>query len=157
MPLIVTQKQFWDHEAADALLAYGAERQMWEATALAGGWVGLIRESLKSQVFTFGHEDFLAVSATHGPAHFALFDQAAWDRYNLAPRTAGKFASNTLIAERPEVSPLDDLQDVNGFYEPNNSTLPALQNRGMVFVACHLHPRDLSWSRRQPGAPRTAG
>src|ERR1700754_1356402 len=46
VPLILNDKRFWDHEAADALLAYGAPRQMWEATDLAGPWLVLMREAV---------------------------------------------------------------------------------------------------------------
>jgi len=138
VPFILNEKRLWDHEAADALLAYRApERQMWEVTELAGPWVGLMREAVNGQVFSFGHKDFLAVAAIHGGAHFALFNQPAWDKYKLAAKTDGKFTSNTLIAERPGISPDDDIQNLNGFYGPNNNNIVTLQRRGMVFVACH--------------------
>ena len=52
-------------------------------------------------------------------------------------KTDGKFTSNTLIAERPGISPDDDIQNLNGFYGPNNNNIVTLQRRGMVFVACH--------------------
>jgi len=116
VPLIVNDKRFWDHEAADALLAYGAPRQMWEATELAGPWLALMREAVNGQVFAFGHKDFLAVAAVHGLAHLAMFNQAAWDKYKFATKTDGKLASNTLIVERPGVSPNDDLENPDGFY-----------------------------------------
>jgi hypothetical protein len=43
-----------------------------------------------------------------------------WDvgrlKYKFAAKTGGKPASNTLITERPSVSPSDDLQNLDGFY-----------------------------------------
>jgi hypothetical protein len=137
VPFLLNDKRFWDHEAADALLAYGAPRQMWEATELAAPWLSLMRESLNSQIVSFGHKDFLAVAAVHGGAHLALFTQAAWDKYKLATKTNGKFTSNTLIIERPGVSPGDDFENPEGFYGPYNNNIVSLQRRGMVFVACH--------------------
>jgi intracellular sulfur oxidation DsrE/DsrF family protein len=137
VPFILTDKQFWDHEAAHALLSYGAPRQMWEATELAGPWLNLMREAVNGQAFSLGHTDFLAVAAVHGGAHLALFNQAAWDKYKFATNTNGKFASNTLIVERPGVSPGNDIQNLDGFYGPGNSNIVTLQRRGMVFVACH--------------------
>jgi intracellular sulfur oxidation DsrE/DsrF family protein len=138
VPFILNDRKFWDHEAADALLSYGApQRQMWEATELAGPWLTLMREAVNGQVFAFGHHDFLEVAAVHGNAHLALFNQAIWDKYKLAAKTDGKFASNTLIVERPGVSPKDDIQNLDGFYGPNNTNIISLQRRGMVFVACH--------------------
>src|SRR5215468_1126078 len=70
VPFILNDKQFWDHEAAEALLSYSApRRQMWEATELAGPWLNLMREAVNGQVFALGHKDFLAVAAIHGNAH----------------------------------------------------------------------------------------
>src|SRR5215475_16059191 len=44
VPFILSDKKFWDHEAADALMSYSApRRQMWEATELAGPWLTLMR------------------------------------------------------------------------------------------------------------------
>ena len=137
VPFILNDKDLWDHEAAEALLSYSAPRQMWEASELASPWLSLMRESANSQIVSFGHEDFLAVAAVHGGAHLAMFTQAAWDKYKLATKTDGKFTSNTLIIEKPGVSPTDDIQNVDGFYGPNNSNIVTLQRRGMVFVACH--------------------
>jgi intracellular sulfur oxidation DsrE/DsrF family protein len=137
VPFILDEKRFWDHEAADALLSYTAPRQMWEVTDLGGPWLNLMRESANGQVFSHGHKDFLALGAVHGGAHFALFSQAGWDKYKLATKTDGKFASNVLIVERPGVSPSDDIQNLDGFYGPNNNNIVTLQRRGMVFVACH--------------------
>jgi intracellular sulfur oxidation DsrE/DsrF family protein len=138
VPFMLDDKALWDHEAADALTTYSApERQMWEVTDLAGPWIGLMREAVNGQVFALGHKDFLAVAAIHGGAHLALFNQAAWDKYKFAAKTDGKLTSNTLITERPGVSPSDDIQNLNGYYGPNNNNIVTLQRRGMVFVACH--------------------
>jgi intracellular sulfur oxidation DsrE/DsrF family protein len=137
VPFLLNDKRFWDHEAANALLAYAAPRQMWEASELASPWLSLMRESVNSQIVSFGHKDFLAIAAVRGGAHLALFTQAAWDKYKLATKTDGKYTSNTFIIEKPGVSPTDDIQNVDGFYGPNNSNIITLQRRGMVFVACH--------------------
>ena len=137
VPFLLNDKRFWDHEAADALLAYAAPRQMWEASDLAAPWLSLMREAVNSQIISFGHKDFLAVAAVHGDAHLALFSQGAWDKYKLATKTSGKFTSNTFIIERSGMSPTDDIQNLDGFYGPNNNNIVSLQQRGMMFVACH--------------------
>jgi intracellular sulfur oxidation DsrE/DsrF family protein len=137
VPFILNDRRLWDHQAADALLSYSAPRQMWEATDLAGPWLNLMREAVNGQVFALGHRDFLAVAAVHGNAHLALFNQAAWDKYKFGAKTDAKLASNTLIIEKPGVSPGDDIQNLDGFYGPNNNNVITLQRRGMVFVACH--------------------
>jgi intracellular sulfur oxidation DsrE/DsrF family protein len=138
VPLIVTNPGDWDHEAATLLLNYRYKSlQVWENSDLAGPWPGLMREAMNGQVFAHKNTEFLAVSATHGLAHLALFSQAAWNTYQLAQLTDGKFARNTLIVEAEGVSPADDLQNIAGFYGPTNNNILSLQRRGAVFLACH--------------------
>ncbi|TCL67179.1 transcriptional initiation protein Tat [Rhizobium sp. BK251] len=138
VPFILNDERYWDREAAEVLLSYNyPHRQMWENTELAGQCVNLMREATNGQVFSHGNKDFLAISATHGSAHLALFNQQAWEKYGLAEKTDGKFASNSFIIERPGTSPHDDIQDLDGFYGPSNNNIISLQRRGMVFVGCH--------------------
>lgn len=138
VPFMLTSPDSWDREAADAVLAYGyRSRQMWEATDLSAPWPGLMHEAINGQVFAFGNREFLAVAAIHGTAQLALFDQPTWDRYRLAGLTDGKLAANRFIIEMPDVSPADDLQDLDGYYGPANNSIVSLQRRGAVFLACH--------------------
>ena len=48
-----------------------------------------MRNALNAQIWSFKHPDFLAVSATHGSAHLALYDQAMWDKYQLTHLAGG--------------------------------------------------------------------
>jgi hypothetical protein len=139
VPLIIQHPDFWDEDALKSIIAYdGNRKQVWDNTQLGGPWLNLIRNALNAQTFAFGHEDFLAVSATHGTAHLALFDQSIWDKYELGILTAdARFRTNTLIV--PKAAPA-------GFSEPENpaslfgragNTIPALQARGVIFLACH--------------------
>jgi hypothetical protein len=128
VPLIVTEHRDWDHEAAAEVMAYRYKsRQVWDNSDLSGPWPGLMRESMNGHVFALGYSDFLAVSATHGEAHLALFSQGIWDKYNLADLVGRKFASNTLIVEHDGVSLSDDLQNPQGFYGPMNNNIVSLQ------------------------------
>jgi hypothetical protein len=138
VPFMLTHPKYWDRDAINEVLAYRyRSRQLWENTELDGPWPGLMREAMNGQVFTLDNEDFLAVSATHGYAHLALFTQAMWDKYNLASVAGSKFTSNTLIVEKAGVTPGDKLEDVEGFYGPNNNNIISLQRRGAVFLGCH--------------------
>jgi intracellular sulfur oxidation DsrE/DsrF family protein len=138
VPFLVDEPQFWDHEAAAELLAYrGKPTQVWENSDIGAAWPGLMRESLNGQVFAFRNADFLSVSATHGSAHLALFNQAMWDKYALAEKTGGVATRNTFIVEKPGVGPTDDHHDIAGFYGAMNNNIFSLQRRGAVFVACH--------------------
>jgi hypothetical protein len=138
VPFMLTDSRYWDRDAINEVLAYRyRSRQLWENSDLGGPWPGLMREALNGQVFTLGNVDFLEVSATHGLAHLALFSQAMWDKYNLASIAGPKFTSNTLIVEKAGVTPGDKLEDVEGFYGPNNNNIVSLQRRGAVFLGCH--------------------
>lgn len=138
VPLIAHEPRDWDHEAAAELLAYRYRpSQVWDNADIAGPWPALMREALNGQVYAHHHVDFLEVGAMHGTAHLALFNQAIWDRYSLAKLTAGKLTRNSLIVEPPGRSSSDDLEKPDGFYGPANNNIVSLQERGMVFVACH--------------------
>lgn len=138
VPFMLTDRNYWDHEAAAEVLSYQPmARQVWENTDLAGPWPGLMREAVNGQVFANGNANFLAVSATHGLAHLALFSQAMWDKYNLSTLGGPKFERNTLIVEKPDASMRDSVEDVSGFYGPANNNIVSLQRRGAVFIACH--------------------
>ena len=97
-----------------------------------------MRNSLNAQVWSFRHPDFLVVSATHGTAHLALFEPAMWEKYRLATLTGGKFESNTLVAEQKgAAADPKDYENPEGAFSPHDNSLPALQRRGVVFLACH--------------------
>ncbi|WP_298355798.1 transcriptional initiation protein Tat [Rhodoblastus sp.] len=139
VPMILADRNDWDHEALDAILAYrGSPRQVWDNTDIASPWLNGMRNALNTQVFSFRHPNFFLVSATHGVAHLALLDQAMWDKYQLAKLTGDKFAKNTFIAEQPGASAdPKDFQQSDGVYSSHNVSIPALMRRGVVFLACH--------------------
>nr|AWM06128.1 transcriptional initiation protein Tat [Bradyrhizobium symbiodeficiens] len=138
VPFILTSPELWDHEAADLLLSYKYHAlQVWESTDFAAPWINLMREAINGQVFSLGNADFLAVAAVHGNAHSALFNQVAWEKYKLAKVAGGQADFNSFIVEKAGASPRDDLQDLTGFYGPQNSNIVSLQRRGAVFLGCH--------------------
>ncbi|RJF69802.1 transcriptional initiation protein Tat [Rhodopseudomonas palustris] len=138
VPFMVTRKDQWDHEAAELVLAYRSRAlQVWEATEISAPWLNLMREALNGQVFAHGNPGFLAVAAVHGSAHLALYDQSAWDKHGLAALSGGAASRNVYVAAKAGTSPSDDLQNITGYYGPDNSKIATLQQRGMVFVACH--------------------
>ncbi len=139
VPMILADKNYWDHEALDAVLAYrGAPKQAWDNTDLASPWLNGMRNALNAQVFGFEHPNFLVASATHGTAHFALLDQAMWDKYQLAKLADNKFPKNVFIAEQPGASSdPKDFENGEGVFSGHNVSIPALMRRGVVFLACH--------------------
>lgn len=146
VPMILESEDYWDHEALAQLIAYrGGPKQIWDNHDINGPWLNLMRNNLNAQIYSFKHPDFLVVSATHGPAHLAVYDQAMWDKYQLSKLAGPNFATNTFIVDKP-ASSLDpkNYQDPEGAYSPRNNSIPALQRRGAVFFACHNAIWELS-------------
>lgn len=138
VPFMLTSRDQWDYEAASAVLGYrNNSLQVWECTEIGAPWLNLMREAINGQVYAHENPGFLAVAAIHGFAHLTLFDQSAWDKHGLAALTGGKAERNIFVAQKPATSVSDDLQDVSGFYGPQNNNIRSLQERGAVFVACH--------------------
>jgi intracellular sulfur oxidation DsrE/DsrF family protein len=138
VPMILDHADLWDDTALKEVIAYrGTRKQVWDHTDIASPWMNLMRNSVNAQVFSFGHADFLAVSATHGSAHLALFDQDMWDKYKLAELAGGDFKTNTLIVPKAAPSEPSDFEDPKSVFGPAGNTIPALQSRGVVFMACH--------------------
>jgi hypothetical protein len=139
VPMILTHTDEWDSEALNAVIAYrGGPKQVWDNTIIESPWLSVMRNALNTQIWSWKHPDFLAVSVTHGTAHLALYDQTIWDKYNLASFTNGKFASNTLI-DLPAAASADaaDFNDPTGAFSPGANSITVLQDRGVVFMACH--------------------
>jgi hypothetical protein len=139
VPMILSSADQWDGEALSEVLAYKpATKQVWDNTDIGSPWLNLMRNSVNVQVWSFKHPDFLCVSATHGTAHLALYDQAMWDKYQITKLAGDKFKANTLIDERKAASadPVN-YEDPNGVFSPDNNSIPALMRRGVVFMSCH--------------------
>jgi hypothetical protein len=136
--MILNDPDQWDHAALSEVIAYrGAPKQVWDNTGIASPWLNVMRNSLNAQVWSFRHPDFLVVSATHGTAHLALFGPAIWEKYELAKLTGGKIQSNTLIVKKGAAADPEDYENPKGAFSPQDNSIPALQRRGVVFLACH--------------------
>src|SRR6202048_4915314 len=138
VPMILDHPDLWDETALKEVIAYrGTPKQVWDNTDIGSPWMNLMRNSLNAQVFSFGHRDFLTVSATHGSAHLALFDQDMWDKYKLAELAGGDFKTNTLVVRKAAPSELSEFENPKSVFGAAGNTIPALQSRGVVFMACH--------------------
>jgi hypothetical protein len=139
IPMILNNPAQWDHEALSAVIGYkGGPKQVWNNTQLAGPWLNLMRNTMNAQVWSFRHPDFLCVSATHGPAQFALYDQAAWDKYQFSKLTQGKYATNTFL-QLPAAAARNpaEYEAADGVFSPADNGIEVLERRGAVFTACH--------------------
>jgi hypothetical protein len=139
VPMILDNPDQWDNAALSEVIAYrGGPKQAWNNTAIAGAWLAGMRNGLNTEIWAFRHPDVLVVSATHGTAHLALFDPATWEKYQLAKLTGGKFRSNTLIEVRTDAADdPKDYENADGPFSPHDNSIPTLQRRGVVFLACH--------------------
>jgi len=139
VPMILTDPDQWDSEALNAVIAYsGSPKQVWDNTVIESPWLNLMRNAVNAQVYSWKNPNFLAVSATHGTAHLALYDQSIWDKYDLASFTKGKFISNTLIDVPTAASAnITDFNNASGAFSPAANSIKVLQRRGVVFIGCH--------------------
>jgi hypothetical protein len=138
VPMILRKRDEWDAAALDAVLAYrGGPRQAYDNTDINGPWLNLMRNSMNAQIWSFGHPDFLCVSATHGTAQLAIYDQAMWDKYGLAKMAGGKPTANTLLELPAAAAKIADFEAPDGAFSPQDNSITALQARGAVFLACH--------------------
>ena len=139
VPMILDDPALWDQAALSEVVAYrGSPKQVFDNVDIAGPWLNLMRNSLNAQIWSFKHPDFLVVSATHATAHLALLDQSMWDKYQLAKIPGGKIERNSFIEEQKgAASDAKDFENADGVFSPHNNSIPALQRRGVVFMACH--------------------
>jgi len=139
VPMILNHQEQWDQEALTEVLSYRpAPRQVWDNTDIAGPWLNLMRNALNSQIWSFKHPDFLAVSVTHGTAQLALYDQAVWDKYQLTRLAGDEFKTNTLMIEQnAAAADPANYEDPAGPFSGADNSIPALMRRGVVFMSCH--------------------
>jgi hypothetical protein len=105
VPMILDDPDLWDAASIAAVLAYtGGPKQAWDNTDLAGSWLNGMRNSMNVQIWSFKQPNFLCVSATHGLAHLALFDQDMWDKYQLAKWAGGNITRNAFVLAPPAFS-----------------------------------------------------
>jgi intracellular sulfur oxidation DsrE/DsrF family protein len=139
VPMILNNPEQWDHEALTEVLSYRpVPKQAWDSIEIGGPWLSLMRNTLNTQIWSFKHPDFLAVSVTHGTADLALYDQAMWDKYQLTRLAGEKFKTNTLIIEqKAAASDPANYENPAGPFSAENNSIPALMRRGVVFMCCH--------------------
>lgn len=145
VPMILVEPTQWDSAALDLLLNYdGGPKQVWDNTALDSPWLNLMRNAMNAQIWSWGHPDFLAISATHGSAHLALYDDYIWQKY-LRSFTGGKYTSNIWI-RTPSAgnSSPHAYEDPSGAFSPAANSIAVLQRRGVAFCGCHNEVWELT-------------
>lgn len=153
VPMILTKEEEWDHEALTILMRYkGKVKQVWDNTDIAGPWLNLMRNSMNAQIWSYKHPDFLCVSATHGPAHLALYDHYLWEKYDLPKLLGDKFKENVFLKISDAAhADATNFEDEEGVFSPADNSIPALQARGAVFLACHNAIFEISHNLHKKG------
>jgi len=139
VPMILDHRDQWDSEALDAVLHYaGGPKQSWDNTDINGPWLNVMRNAMNAEVWSFRHPEFLCISATHGSAQLALYDDAMWDKYGLAKLAGGKITRNSFVTA-PASADHDpkDYQNPDGAFSSHANSIQSLQRRGAVFLVCH--------------------
>jgi intracellular sulfur oxidation DsrE/DsrF family protein len=139
VPMILDHPEQWDHKALTEVLSYRpVHKQAWDGIDIGIPWLDLMRNALNTQIWSFKHPDYLAVSVTHGTAVLALCDQAMWDKYQLTRLAGEKFKTNTLIVEqKAAAADPANYEDPAGPFSGEDNSIPALMRRGVVFMCCH--------------------
>lgn len=146
VPMILDNRDQWDADALDAVLHYaGGPKQSWDNTDIAGPWLNVMRNSMNAEIWSFRHPDFLCVSATHGTAQLALYDDGMWEKYGLA-KVAGPSIMKNSFLKAPVAADHDpkDYQNAGGAFSPRANSVEGLQRRGAIFLACHNAVWELS-------------
>jgi hypothetical protein len=139
VPMILDNRDQWDAEALDAVLAYaGGPRQSWDNTDLTGPWLNVMRNAMNVEIWGFKHPDFLCVSATHGSAQLVLYDEFIWEKYNLAKLAGSNVTRDHLVlaSSASDQNPLM-FEAPDGPFSGATNNIVGLQRRGAVFLACH--------------------
>jgi hypothetical protein len=139
VPMILDHEEQWDYEALKEVFSYRpVPRQVWDNTEIGGPWLNLMRNALNSQIWSYKHPDFLTVSVTHGTAQLALYDQAMWDKYQLTRLAGDEFKTNTLLLEqKAAAADPANYENPAGPFSGKDNSIPALMQRGVVFMSCH--------------------
>jgi hypothetical protein len=67
-----------------------------------------------------------------------LYDGTIWDKYQLTSLAGDEFKTNRLITERTSVmADPTDHEDRARSFSGEDSSIPALMRRGVVFMSCH--------------------
>ena len=153
VPMILTDASYWDSEALDLVIHYkGGPKQLWDNTDLESPWLNLMRNAMNAQIWSWKHPDFLAVSATHGSAHLALYDDHIWAKYDFPKMVKDKFKTNVFIEQPPaSKAAAADYENPKGAYSPADNSVTVLQRRGAVFLACHNEIWELTRGLHKKG------
>jgi intracellular sulfur oxidation DsrE/DsrF family protein len=140
----------FDERAFDARLGRPAQiRQLWELIAFNPGALNGVKNALNGLHFGFGYpQDGVALAlAIHGPSSAYNWTDFIWEKYRIGEFFAlkdanGPIVRNVFLARK---NPIDGPRDPNDLRSPfQDTSIEALQSRGVVFLACHTAIEEIS-------------
>ncbi len=140
----------WKMAEFHQLLKHPARaKQLYDVVGINNGnFLAHIKNSLNGLQLGFGipADQIKIVSATHGSSNLLNFDDYIWEKYQIGaglriddPKT-GKPATRNIFYTSPHGNPpvyaSKDPDNPASFY--HDSSIQALQRRGVQFLSCHL-------------------
>lgn len=141
---VVERKADFDATAFARVAERPAEiRQLWEAVSFHPAMLSNIKNALNGLQFGFGYAPGSIATAMcdHGPSSVYAYADELWSKYRLSSALGLKDAQgapvthNVYVAPKSSLDPSDDPDDEKGFYQ--DTSIAALQKRGVVLLACH--------------------
>jgi hypothetical protein len=141
---LVYRKGSWKQAGFDELLQSKAKvKQVYDIRPIGDGkFLNNIKNSLNGLQFGFGVpvEQMKVVSAMHGPSNMLNFDDQVWAKYGLGELvqvtdslTGAPAARNIYYPQKPGKGTNPD--DPDSILQ--DTSIQALQARGVVFLSCH--------------------
>jgi hypothetical protein len=140
----VERKADFDRAAFDAAVGRPAQiRQLWEAVAFKPGVWGNVKNAMNGLQFGFGFPagSFAMAWCGHGPSAAYAYSDDVWKKYQIGTLFALKndagdpIASNVYFARQNAPDPNSNPDDSKSLYQ--DTSIQALQSRGLVVLACH--------------------
>lgn len=148
---LVEPRAAFRERAFDAKLGRPVQiRQLWENIAFKPGVFANVKNSLNGLQFGFGYapDDFMLALANHGPSSVYNWTDGIWEKYRIGEFFQLRDAAGTSVTRNvflPRHSAPDGPQDPNNAASPfQDTSIEALQARGVLFLACHTAIEEIS-------------
>jgi len=146
----VERKSDFDGAAFARIAGRPAEiRQVWEAVSFHPQMFNNIKNALNGLQFGFGYpaNAIAIVVASHGPSSAYTYSNEVWSKYRIAEAfklndPEGKPYSGNVFLPAKSAGSSNDPDSEDSMYQ--DTSIQALQKRGVVFLTCHTAVEEQS-------------
>ena len=147
---LVERASDFDADGFAAKLGRPADiRQVWENLSFKPAVLNNVKNSLNGLVFGFGYapERISIATANHGPSSAYTFSDYVWRKYrigqffDLKDSSGSPIASNVFVARKSAANAANP-DDLGG--SAQDTSIEALQARGVVMLTCHTAVEEIS-------------